>query len=1060
MFVDRNDVAYLARWRTQFMAAAGTGKEGERSTFQDAMTDFLSTNNPDSLVQYLLGSDSTVEQICIGSEALADKSQWVALARLRPLLTKIDTARTIELVAYSDYRTGSFEESLNLLHSRADRFKGGRLPLALRRLEAEAAVLAGKPSVALDIAAAIQAETGDANVAIRQAQLSIAMGDTRGAADIVLKLKDRADVNPTDLLELASAIQHERPTLARSVVEDLSSVELRPEALTRAVGLAIELGTESAQRILMSRFFALSAEGRIPGVIKIDSVEQALAMIDAQTQNAAHRREQWILGNVPAHVAFEGDFQRFASLYLAEPDDPDAIGRNGYPMLVRSGAARAKERSDRPTVTVANIRVDISALLLAWHFDMIDLLDHFPAVRVPLDIGAALLNLEHAFRLDSDKFAHDRKQVISLVEAGVLQLFSDASETKGAQRVARPPEADEPWDQTLISSAIQLAITKGHIDRGSGESALLKLRIGAESATAAAITAVETFGIVMDGPHAIALQSAGLLRPLLDALPLVGVPHPQLLLMREAAARYQREKSRHDAIVQLRTHVAERLRTGQWEAIPHRPLSDGNEKHLEKWSPVLRCLLSMVIAGNAENTLAWIEDRAASVEGALGNVPRVDVVDILDDLLEANVIDRRRRDVLVARLRDGGYGYLAVEPDYAASMLDDAPIVDGEVIETPELRSLRVWYAREVDRLRWANSKTLEVRHTTRIWSLAQDTVREIWLTSLRSHSEKIALCRFAWRLLRFDQIDFLPVNNTAESRRNMVAMALAYLLQAPLFPKINKLSDDDQSTFLTWACEDIVNPMLKAEPGLEEPVVSLIAASLSNLFEINETEPNRVTIARHMAALVISYLRRMPSPWKERLQGREQLATRLGIRTLSTIMLEIEIELEVTEFVRAVTATFDQDQHNSKMVSAPLLRGKGKAKFKLDEHKGEPATITVIAHRKELLLDPLYTSFLDPDPQRRVQRVRTISTFADLPAAIVSEILEGIAINHDPLARLERIGTIQAGDLVQRFERLRAQLRQGQEIKADLLTPPHPDSIARFLRLGAAADITNQSLI
>ena len=368
-----------------------------------------------------------------------------------------------------------------------------------------------------------------------------------------------------------------------------------------------------------------------------------------------------------------------------------------------------------------------------------------------------------------------------------------------------------------LARACEAAIGNGDLSRAQAAAAIAR-HAGGPVTPSEAVPA-----LIMQPWELIELSRAGVLEPIARAVPTYMSAKTRDEMSSYWAMAGRQNDIRHQ-LTELRELVGERLRQNIWTALPRFQSTRKNDR----LQPHVHCMIEILDAVNAGVSTAsvWIEDRAFS----RSRMPRlVNISDISRHLLQATHIDGQRYWSIDQQLREMGHAFMPIEVGQIANDVHAAPIVDGLLVETPELSKWRRWYAQEVSRLGFANQATEpdedgriagEPRYLIDMMATARNVLAAIWSDLSESDQDKRARSDWAWTCLRFETSPAVQWSVASdEGRRRLMGTALLHTADLPLMANLRTepLPKEAHKPFMDWFVQSVLDSRCAVDPTLGE---------------------------------------------------------------------------------------------------------------------------------------------------------------------------------------------------------------------------------------------------
>ena len=1039
-YADRFPLAadFLEGWRAQF---------GDAGVAQDPMAQAWNLarrsgdHGPLLDVARAEGADPGI--VLAVAEFLVWREAWADLDALRTPLASVRTRRAVELSALGALRICDAAGCLGVLENGAAALEDHRLPAALIHLRIAANEALGRHAPVLADLMDLRRDGSDPFAHARVMDALVRIGDLEGLRREAERALDRGDLDPRHALNVAFALRAAAPATARRALVLAAGVPTPESAVGAVAALAADLGLAEVHERLFAAL--LNDPDASRHVVRIDTVEAAVALLERASDDHRERFREWLGGRTPFAVATAQDPRVFGRMFLATIEGRrDHLG-DPFPMLLLSGAPRAAV----PAADGDELRLDLSALLLASRLGMLPDLEGTFRLSVPLSAGEALIEMEAAYRDPSEDMVASVRELLE----GRNRMIVEGAFPEGAVSV-ESLEAPGELSAPVLRALIERAFLSGHLDRDRADEACRLL-----GAADAELREVEA-GVVIGRLSATRLAGARILAQVARGTRIY-VPAAEAERLRHDVDDAIEEGRLRRRVSELRHLLAERLAEGRWTTFS-RAAEEG-----EVPTPAhVRCLLESISAhGHGPGSL-WIEDRALSRATALGLLHLPDVLDLLRD---RNAVDAVRRDRILEEARRAGYAWLPFELDAFRSALAAAPVEGTFLVETPTLARLRIWAAQDTALMRHLDMTPErgpdghivgEARRLLDAWGMARDLLARIWEDAEASQSERRARSDWVWANLRIDRFEGLPADESVETRRRLRAMHLASLLDLPLLRALGSEARPQSSWkgYVAWVLEAWGDPQAEADPRLREDVADIVGGHLAGLLELPEaaSDVEAQAVRTSLLRLVRDFLTLLPKPWADAMASRPGVGDRMGLCDVMVLTIGPDDgeagedhQAAVTEVAAAWSTLRAGAGEGARTVDVRLLDGqvaRMEEAMAPDGHRGA----AVILGDNRVEIDGLSLALLETDPAARTIPAEHRRPLLNPLGIITAGDLEAIERTEDPNARFAALGRLLDMDLQRRLEGLEAKVRaRGSLGLADLELPP-PESVAAFLRVPA----------
>ena len=574
--------------------------------------------------------------------------------------------------------------------------------------------------------AELSEDSGTPNYRALQVNLGIAMGDWAAlSACIESEYQSRHDRSAHDLMGVAQLALHLGSPHAKDLVFEAAAKATNDAALlASAYFVATSAGWEGDPQVLqwLERAAELSGDD---GPLQRMSLKDIL---ERKPEWDRRESETWRLlaqGQIPIFMAAQSlnrtliDLTTFPALANLLETDPRR--RSAIPAY---SGKRVPQKFDRDGKTVA---LDATALLTLSFLNILDeSLDAFERVYIPHSTLAWLFEERQKAAFHQPSRIANARRVRDMLATDVLEKFmpstvanSDLSAQVGDELAAMIAEAemvregDDTQHIVVRSAPVHRlsSLMEEEADLSAHASILSScLAVVAKLRQKAQITADEekraraylklherpwpnqpeiTDGatLYLDDVAITYLLHLGLLGKLKDA-GLRAVASPREVSEADALIAYERSSDEvKDIIERIRASLNSRIKTGHVRISGRRKFDDGEGNSIPE-HPTLG------IIGLAPHCdAAIVDDRLinqhANIDCSGTLAPIMSTLDLLDALASAAVISNDDRLEYRTRLRRAGYFFVPINEEELERCLRGSDVVDGNVVETAELKAIR-----------------------------------------------------------------------------------------------------------------------------------------------------------------------------------------------------------------------------------------------------------------------------------------------------------------------------------------------------------------------------------
>lgn len=615
------------------------------------------------------GPDGDRRVLLAGAQLLLEGGWYKLVAKHARLIESIGTAEAVVVAAQALYRAGDGSGALLALDA-LDAFPARKLPSSMSRLRVACLAALGRVPAAARESALLAAQTHLPHDLWNTINYHVSMG---AVPDALAIWRDNsgllADPSPGHIM-LARAAMHVDPDAARRVTAQIVS-NVPDSLVTAAFDLSGKLRMREQGDLMRRIVFLGTHDGA--GVVRIDSVEQALAMIRDQQQAVEKARATYNQGHAPIHLLACWRPGAVAASHLG------SIGlarhRRAAGDILGARYGRRYDPAGWPTDR-ANVRLvaDVTALLTAQHLDILDKIER---VFNPIGIGPDALNAIATMRIDLDDMqpAHldAMRAVASRLAAG--ELNEDSKEQFDAFTVLWTSGGGEPNSTLNLSRLVDLLRPLLPADRS--EAMIDALGNTIDEVAEGAIPPDGSI-ITIETGMAVLLEQVGMLAHAARHLRL-HVARDEIAMLNVQIEDVEERALIMEKLSALYDRVATGIRDGAYSFVP--PVK---ERYRD---PLQASMMQAVSAVSESEAILWVDDRLISaIDNAKLKVSTS--VEVIDALRRYGRIELDQVFALRRRLRAIDWLFLPLRSDETLAHLRRA--VSGDTLrETEDLTLLR-----------------------------------------------------------------------------------------------------------------------------------------------------------------------------------------------------------------------------------------------------------------------------------------------------------------------------------------------------------------------------------
>ncbi|MBR0684077.1 hypothetical protein GXW74_26670 [Roseomonas eburnea] len=995
------------------------------------------------------------------AQALAASARWSAILRHRGALLALGTPEPIRVVVYAAVHGGEPATALDILRLHREVFAGGRLPSDLARLEVEALAGVGDQAGAIRNAVLLaSAESSTVEDHLMAVAAHVRAGDVRAAVPFAEAARRSGSLAPLHAIQLAQAISPADQAVASSLLRHALTGPIEPELAPGAISVAFRLGLERQAAPLLAGLMALGDQPG-SGVWKFD-IEGLGDFLRHQHEAAERLSRMHRSGDVPAHLAADRGGINLARLYLL--DDGGRAGRGDYPIFTLHGI-RSARNAISPEVGDGPVHVDVTALLIADQLGLMDLLERMAGrILLPPSLPPALLQMEEKLRPHQPARLAAMREVVHLAGATTIGIFRPETTPAGQEHEGLRGDrgmgrwfldfdrdhADPPGPAPHAGMArlnlrgmTDALLAGGAIGPDVHRTALEGLgRAGGRPAIGAPARHDEVF---LADFVAVELAAAGILASAARTFRLL-LDDDALQAMRADIARAEEREAHANRVATLRARVARNLVAGTFSTLPAT-----EREEVDEIGPSTRCLLELLRAPGIEGGVTWIDDRHITAHGLCGANRVFDTTAMLEALTGAQWITPAERWTALLRLREANALFVPITAEEVVHHLRAAPILDGEVVETTALATLRRYVAKalaaatDLDvRPVLAGTGPGEVPFLLALRRLAEDTLLAIWTAEEGTVEEREVRSSWVWSSLRVDQFPDVGLPGTAPGCwRALLTLGYAALLANGLHILLQVKGADRKGrlrAYMTWLGGSAVPPWITTDDIFAKDVGGILARMLTGLGDESEGgrklgREGRKTLQALLGEVVVN----VPEPFHDHLLALPALCRAAGIRQSEAIVVG-GLRFEPSPFWKAAEAALAGGR-------ASVKTNDGRGTLRLRIRRGR-ATGLALSGALEGVLDDPALGLLSRDRAVRLRTARTIVDGLGMVPADAAAAVEQLVAAKKMSERMDAAVRLRQASVHAWRRDLQERLRSRANIPWSEFGPPDPGSLLRYVGL------------
>jgi hypothetical protein len=774
--------------------------------------------------------------------ALAAAGRWQLVAPFGAFLVeRIATAAAVRLAAIAVSETGDHGRALKILDESVAAFPQSELPLELRRLRAHCLDHLGRLPEAMRLTERVASATDELPDILAAARMRIAIGDLTGALPRFRAVAARDDLPPEQALAIADVVRLADQQLAHELLRKAQQTGVPEQLAAVEAMLAFSLGRDAEAGPALTKLGVQAS--REPGaLVRVMGPDEAVEFFRRRREHLERVERAYRDGDAPLHVLVSATGTNLADIY------DRAFDRNGPTLFVRHGrhgVPRATALFDREW----RWQLDITAVLTAWHLDLLDLLEaEFAPLTIPRSLPAALMEMEEQSRPFQPSRVVTRRAILTAVDQSQVRLARlDPEQISDIARLLDERDGllvdyEGPRSSQFSPLAGQMVNLRRVIDALATSCALGSGAYRRSAELLGNHAREEPLGRVPGPGQALffvantleVFATAGLLEPLLGAFQ-VFADERWIEIARVELKAAERGERKAERIARLRQRIAVGVERGIYRVLPSSDTALGHKAENERgWSATERCLSELLTAPDGRN-IVWIDDRVCSRFDTAGDRAIVGIVEVLSALRTRRLLDDDGYFDRMQQLRAGHFHFIPITEDEVLHHLRRAPIIEDELVATVGLRVLRRSLAEALlleDHLQIdpgdlsREDRQDEARLLQQGLFLAKRAILKIWQDDDADDDQRRLRSDWVYENLAVDRSGRAPLNGDESARRRLLTFGLAGLIADSM-----QLTSERQQAYLDWLDARVLRPRFAADPSLAtEAVQSLKELALGAL--------------------------------------------------------------------------------------------------------------------------------------------------------------------------------------------------------------------------------------
>jgi hypothetical protein len=1026
----------------------------------------------------------------------AYSKDWDYVAdRASELIDKVKTLDALLLAVNGSWQAKRPKQCFDLLNEHQTFFADTILPDNLLHIRVHCQAQLGLLPQAVAEAEDMLSKRDTIENLLTLMELELRHGNLRKFAILGKRLLHRLDVQPINLLWAARFTQLEDRELARKLWQQAVKDPVEnPDILKTVIDLGYILGFDREIGQFVQRAQSLALEGK--GPFQAVEIPKLLSWMQDWAEQQQLLNQKYERGEIPVHLLTEAIKIPLVSIlyHLSKQNSAEPNPRFQPAIFARHGSRSVQEQLTA-SHSQWRLHLDVSALLLAAHLDILDLVEQrFQPLRISPAIQIALLG-------QSDKLTHHQpfslevdRQILKLFEAGKLcetphQLnpANDKSELiqkmgwqwTGLLEKAKAENAYIIDYLPLTSNNFEMqpvTLSESDLERVINCRTLveaLKIRLSTKEYQST-LTSLGSEGnkeiiwplptinasIYLVGNIASVLASAKILDKLCKFFT-VFVDYSYIDKARFAVQQYEHRSESLAWLSSLIDRVRDGLERGVYEAIA---LSDEQRppdlEEDEVNNPDLLTILDLLRFAPQPGDIIWTDDRYFNSYIHCNGVPIVSILEILAALRQQDAIDEADYYRHLLQLRQANIRYLPITSEEIFYHLRQASVIEGSVQETEELSTMRRYMAScLLDSHRLQRPPLLpdapnpegEIAFLVNFLNAVSDALVGVWAKEeITDEIAATAQANWIWENLyvgSFGLRHFLPASNSGSEAVALIGFDIskAYFKGMPLSINTSNRESEDSSArkrYFDWLEDRMTRQRFKADPD----AVMALAQTIHDLLASISREHRNNAEQEIASQVVLSKLYLdLPKPICREIKLDSKLISWLGIQSGESVHIGPAI-FAAYNFLQAATEAING--RASKIVAV-----QPQVEFTIKQPEANNLSEIILEIKNEQNgnsygLDDSLLYLLSDNPARREDVLRSHAEWFDCDRPTFDRIVSEILSEPDSHRRFQRGKEWRDASAAFFYATLEQKINSSEQFSFDELIPPSAEGLLRHFRL------------
>jgi hypothetical protein len=1028
----------------------------------------------------------------------AYSKDWDYVAdRASELIDKVKTFDALLLAVNGSWQAKRPKQCFDLLNEHQTFFADTILPDNLLHIRVHCQAQLGLLPQAVAEAEDMLSKRNTMENLLTLMELQLRQGDRRKFAIMANRLLHRPDVQPINLLWAARFTQLEDRELARKLWQKAVKDPVEnPEILGLVIDLGYRLGfdREMGQFVRQAQSLALEGKGPFHAV----EISKFLSWMQHWTEQQQLLNQKYESGEIPVHLLTEAIKIPLVSIlyHLSKQNSAEPNPRFQPAIFARHGGRSVQEQLTA-SHSQWRLHLDVSALLLAAHLDILDLVEQrFQPLRISPAIPIALLG-------QSDKLTHHQpssleveRQILKLFEARKLcetprQLNPANDKSELIQKMGwqwtgllekakaenayivdylpltsnnfemQPVILSESERERVINCRTLVEALKNRLSTKDYQSTLESLGSEGNKEIISPLPTINA-SIYLVGNIASVLASAKILDKICKIFT-VFVDYSYIDKARFAVQQYEHRSESLAWLSSLIDRVRDGLERGVYEAIA---LSDERRppdlEEDEVNNPDLLTILDLLRFAPQPGDIIWTDDRYFNSYIHWNGVPIVSILEILTVLRQQDAIDEADYYRHLLQLRQANIRYLPITREEIFYQLRQASVIEGSIQETEELSTMRRYMAScLLDSHRLQRPPLLpdapnpegEIAFLVDFLNAVSDALVGIWAKEEITDEIATAQANWIWENLyvgSFGLRHFLPATNFDSEAVALIGLDIGKAYFKGISLPINIINRESENSsprkkYFNWLEHRMARQRFKVDPDAiiaSAQTIHYLFASLSA--SIRQEHRNNAEQERAQIILSQFYLD-LPKSIRREIRFDSDLISWLGIQSGESVYIGPAI-FAASNFFQAAKEAING--RASKIVAV-----QPQVEFTIKQPEANNSSEITLEVKDEqngnsYELNDSLLYLLSDNPARREEVLRSQTEWFDCDRQTFDRIVSEILSEPDSHRRFQRGQEWRDASAAFFYATLEQKINSREQFSFDELIPPSAEGLLRHFRL------------